>query len=71
MMKFTNLSVGVLNKGSCDLFTAASLPVIMVGCAAFLCTNRTGPRMRLFRFPRDPERRKRWVNMVYHTEGRW
>ena len=33
----------------------------MPGCSAVNCTNRTEKGFRCFIFPKDPERRQRWV----------
>ncbi|KAL0993547.1 hypothetical protein UPYG_G00109540 [Umbra pygmaea] len=36
----------------------------MVGCAAFGCSNRSEKGFRMYGFPKDQERRKRWMAMV-------
>ncbi|MEQ2159559.1 hypothetical protein GOODEAATRI_024283 [Goodea atripinnis] len=36
----------------------------MVGCAAFGCTNRSEKGIRMYGFPKDPERRKKWLVQV-------
>ncbi|KAM4537077.1 THAP domain-containing protein 2-like [Odontesthes bonariensis] len=36
----------------------------MVGCAAFGCTNRSENGFRMYGFPKDAERRKKWLAMV-------
>ncbi|KAK1903068.1 DNA transposase THAP9 [Dissostichus eleginoides] len=36
----------------------------MVGCAAFGCSNRAEKGFRMYGFPKDVERRKRWMAMV-------
>lgn len=36
----------------------------MVGCAAFGCSNRSEKGVRMYGFPKDMARRKRWLEMV-------
>ncbi|KAK0133556.1 THAP domain-containing protein 2 [Merluccius polli] len=36
----------------------------MVGCAAFGCSNRSEKGVRMYGFPKDIDRRKRWLAMV-------
>ncbi|XP_047225122.1 NAD-dependent protein deacetylase sirtuin-6 isoform X4 [Girardinichthys multiradiatus] len=38
--------------------------VTMVGCAAFGCTNRSEKGIHMYGFPKDPERRKKWLVQV-------
>ena len=33
----------------------------MGGCAAINCSNHSCKGFRMFRFPKDPERRKKWI----------
>jgi len=41
----------------------------MPGCAASNCTSHSRKKIRLFRFPRDPIRRRRWE--VLCRRRRW
>uniref|UniRef100_A0A672YHN1 THAP-type domain-containing protein n=1 Tax=Sphaeramia orbicularis TaxID=375764 RepID=A0A672YHN1_9TELE len=36
----------------------------MVGCAAFGCSNRSEKGVRMYGFPRDMARSKRWMALV-------
>ncbi|XP_056131359.1 uncharacterized protein LOC130108456 isoform X3 [Lampris incognitus] len=36
----------------------------MVGCTAFGCTNRSEKGVRMYGFPKDMDRRKKWLAMV-------
>uniref|UniRef100_A0A8C4QJV2 THAP-type domain-containing protein n=1 Tax=Eptatretus burgeri TaxID=7764 RepID=A0A8C4QJV2_EPTBU len=36
----------------------------MTGCCAFGCSNRSEKGFHMYRFPRNPERRKLWVKRV-------
>ena len=40
-------------------------------CVAAGCSNSSKDRISLFRFPKDPERRKNWSDQVKRTRARW
>ena len=41
----------------------------MVGCADYNCLNRSEEGFRIFRFPADPERKKKWI--INCRRDRW
>lgn len=52
------------NTSNSGLVTLVSLSTEMTGCCVPLCTGSTQKGLRVFRFPRDPERRKKWESQV-------
>ena len=48
-----------------------SSSTIPARCVAVACSNTHCDRVSLFRFPRDPNIRKKWVKQVQHTRAKW
>ena len=46
-------------------------PVMVKNCVAANCSNTYGQGVSLFKFPKDPELRQKWIKNIQRTRANW